>query len=66
MSLNRPFCQLVKHRLHADPNLTPRSPSTEALLSNELDCKLGIELSPYDRSKSESYFNKFDLRSKAN
>jgi hypothetical protein len=35
------------------------------LLSNDLSWKLGIEFSPYDRNKSESYSNKFDLRSKA-
>ncbi|OAK96393.1 HET-domain-containing protein [Phaeosphaeriaceae sp. SRC1lsM3a] len=35
------------------------------MLRNELSWKLGIELSPYDRSKSESYSNKYDLRSKA-
>jgi hypothetical protein len=64
-SLNCAFCRLVKHCLQADSRLTPRSPYTEVLLSNELSWKLGIELSPYDRSKSESYSNKFDLRSKA-
>jgi hypothetical protein len=35
------------------------------VLNNELSWKLGIEFSPYDRSKSESYSNKFVLRSKA-
>jgi len=65
LSLNCPFCRLVKHHRHADLNLTPRSPGTEVLLSNELSWKLGIGLSPYDRSKSESYFNKFNLQSKA-
>ncbi|KAF2251496.1 HET-domain-containing protein [Trematosphaeria pertusa] len=57
-----PFCRLVVHSLESDPRLTP---STEVLLQNELSWKLGIELSPYDRSRSESYSNKYDLRSKA-
>jgi hypothetical protein len=64
-SLNCPFCRLVTRCLQSNPCLTPRQPGTQVVLSNELSWKLGIELSPYDRSKSESYSNKFDLRSKA-
>ena len=52
--------------LESDPSLTPRLPDAGVFLANELSWKLGIELSPYDRSKkSESYSNKFDLRSMA-
>lgn len=60
-----PFCRLVVHTLTAYQHLTPASSIDEVLLRNELSWKLGIELSPYDRNKSESYSNKYDLRSKA-
>ena len=64
-SLRCPFCRLVTRCLESSLSLTPRLPDTHVLLSNELSWKLGIELSPYDRSKSESYSNKYDLRSMA-
>ncbi len=64
-SLRCPFCRLVTRCLESDPSLTPRLPNTRVYLDNELSWKLGIEYSPYDRSKSESYSNKFDLRSLA-
>ncbi|KAH7082971.1 heterokaryon incompatibility protein-domain-containing protein [Paraphoma chrysanthemicola] len=58
-----PFCRLVVHALTSEKLLAPISDDYEIFLKNELSWKLGIELSPYDRSKSESYSNKFDLRS---
>jgi hypothetical protein len=60
-----PFCRLVVDALAAESRRTPKSSRDEVVLRNELSWKLGIELSPYDRSKSESYSNKYDLRSKA-
>ena len=60
-----PFCRLVVHALQSDPRRTPGSSEDEVSLNNQLSWKLGIELSPYDRSRSESYSNKYDLRSKA-
>lgn len=63
--LKCPFCRLVTRCLESNPYLTPRLPHTNVYLENELSWKLGIELSPYDQTKSESYSNKYDLRSMA-
>src|SRR5215469_3643750 len=59
------FCRLVHHCLHSDRALVPRSRRSEILLTNRLSWELGIEISPYDLTGSESYSNKFDLRSVA-
>lgn len=64
-SRNCPFCRLVIHACEADPSAISVSADTGLLLQNELSWKLGIEPSPYDRSRSESYSNKYDLRSQA-
>ena len=57
------FCRLVVHCLKSRPHLIPRNTDPEILLQNQLSWVLGVELSPYDRSRSESYSNKYDLRS---
>jgi Heterokaryon incompatibility protein (HET) len=59
------FCRLVVHCLRSDASLTPDGEDTDVFLENKLSWELGIELSPYDRMRSESYSNKFDLRSRA-
>ncbi|KAK5270382.1 hypothetical protein LTR99_005765 [Exophiala xenobiotica] len=60
-----PFCRLVTHCVETNPRLSPSPHGSQIFLQNELSWKLGIEPSPYDRTKSESYSNKFDLRSMA-
>ena len=60
-----PFCRLILRSMQSDPRITPLQTDEELVLRNEVSWKLGIELSPYDRTRSESYSNKYDLRSKA-
>lgn len=62
---NCPFCRLVTECLRSDPKLTPPWNKSKVLLANRLSWELGIEISPYDLTKSESYSNKYDLRSVA-
>jgi Heterokaryon incompatibility protein (HET) len=59
------FCRIVVHCLRFDAKLTPYYPATEVFLNNKQSWELGIELSPYDQRRLESYSNKFDLRSRA-
>lgn len=59
-----PFCRLVVHALESETSSIPRFFQDEIFLNNGLSWKLGIELSPYDHSRSETYSNKYDLRSK--
>src|SRR5436305_8512076 len=58
-----PFCRLVVRSLTSNPTHMPRNLKDSIALSNHLSWELGIEISPYDRLKSEAYSNKFDLRS---
>lgn len=60
-----PSCGLVVHAITANPVSVSSSAEHEVRLWNELSWKLGIEFWPYDRSRSESHSDKFDLRSKA-
>jgi len=59
------FCKLVVNCLENDEKLTRPHPESEVFLDNKTSWQLGIELSPYDRRRTESYSNKFDLRSRA-
>jgi hypothetical protein len=61
-----PFCCLVFKSLRPHDAATPRSVRNQIFLANEVSWKLGVEISPYALSRSESYSNKFDLRSIAN
>ena len=59
------FCRLVVHCLAADHRRVEPDGRNQILLSNYPSWELGVEMSPYDRLKSEAYSNKFDLRSRA-
>ncbi|KAH6676799.1 heterokaryon incompatibility protein-domain-containing protein, partial [Halenospora varia] len=59
------FCRLVVRSLRKYSNQALLHPSDQIILNNEPSWELGIEISPYDRLKSEAYSNKLDLRSKA-
>lgn len=59
------FCRLFVHCFNGSPMRRHPAPDDHVLLANHPSWELGIEMSPYDRLKSEAYSNKFDLRSKA-
>jgi hypothetical protein len=61
-----PFCCLVFKSLRSHYAAIPRSVRNQIFLTNEVSWKLMVEISPYALSRSESYSNKFDLRSFAN
>lgn len=62
---NCPFCRHVVTSLRDNDHDQSIMLHSEVKLSNDQSWKLGIEPSPYDHTKSESYSNRFDLRSKA-
>lgn len=59
------FCRLIVRSLRRYSNQALLHPSDQVILNNEPSWELGIEISPYDRLKSEAYSNKLDLRSRA-
>jgi len=60
------FCRLVVHCLAGSQHRVQPHERDQILLSNYPSWELGVEMSPYDRLKSEAFSNKFDLRSRAN
>lgn len=60
-----PFCRLVVRALNSKPLHSVPSLDDQIYLRSHSSWELGVEISPYDQLKSESYSNKFDLRSVA-
>jgi hypothetical protein len=57
------FCRLVVEAFTRRKDQPLPQPNDRIRLTNALSWELGVELSPFDRLKSEAFSNKYDLRS---
>lgn len=60
-----PFCRLIVASLDRGSGPLPDD-EDEIIITNAPSWELGVEKSPYDATKTDSYSNRFDLRSKSN
>lgn len=60
-----PLCRLIVASLQRGPGSLP-SGEDDIIVTNAPSWELGVEKSPYDSTKTDSYSNRFDLRSKSN
>lgn len=60
-----PLCRLIVASLERGSGSLPDD-EDEIIIANAPSWELGVERSPYDSTKTDSYSNRFDLRSKSN